>query len=317
MSAICRQEFVLKDLTFLLKGLVHQKITNSVINYWPSCRSKPVRLRSSSEHKLRYFWLNPCRLHEAEVLILFPQWRCTAADGKRWRIKSFFFFSHTKYSRSFVKLRLNPWCHVDYFTDVLATFMDLGTLQLRCCLWSIWEILDLIKNILKNIRWTKVLRVWNDMRVSNQCQNFNFWVNYLFKIKIHEVKLACKHTYLDFWIRLNPLTNYFQMMQDLNNWLERLLFKPSHSNDPAKDGRYKGSGNGMQGQPCLLNQNRKLLSIYSRFTTDFWNVLFERRLSAVWDFFVSATGDSPDVNHNCHLDFLPIKSSHWDDKFNS
>ncbi len=33
-------------------------------------------------------------------------------------------------SRSFVKLRSNPWCHMDYFNDVLATFLDLGTFQL-------------------------------------------------------------------------------------------------------------------------------------------------------------------------------------------
>ncbi len=44
----------------------------------------------------------------------------------------FSFFVHKKYSRSFVKLR---WCHMDYFTDVLATFLDLGTLQFCCCLW--------------------------------------------------------------------------------------------------------------------------------------------------------------------------------------
>ncbi len=30
-----------------------------------------------------------------------------------------------KYSRSFVKLRLYPCCHMDYFTDVLATFCTL------------------------------------------------------------------------------------------------------------------------------------------------------------------------------------------------
>ncbi len=33
------------------------KNENSVINYYPSCRSNPVS--SSSEHKLRYFWWNP------------------------------------------------------------------------------------------------------------------------------------------------------------------------------------------------------------------------------------------------------------------
>ncbi len=31
-----------------------------------------------------------------------------------------------KYSRSFVKLRLNYRCHMDYFTDVLAMFLCLN-----------------------------------------------------------------------------------------------------------------------------------------------------------------------------------------------
>ncbi len=34
-------------------------------------------------------------------------------------------FAHKKYFRSFVKLQLNPLCHMDYFTDVLATILDL------------------------------------------------------------------------------------------------------------------------------------------------------------------------------------------------
>ncbi len=40
------------------------------------------------------------------------------------------FFAHKKYSRIFVKLRFNPWCHMDYLTDVLATFLctDLGSI---------------------------------------------------------------------------------------------------------------------------------------------------------------------------------------------
>ncbi len=49
---------------------------------------------------------------------------------------TFFFFAHKKYSRNFIKLRLNLWCHMDYFTDILNNFLDLGTLQLRCCLWE-------------------------------------------------------------------------------------------------------------------------------------------------------------------------------------
>ncbi len=55
------------------------------------------------------------RMH---ALILSLQWQHVTA------IKSLFLFSlHKKFSRSFVKLQLNPWCH--YFTDVLATFLDL------------------------------------------------------------------------------------------------------------------------------------------------------------------------------------------------
>ncbi len=37
---------------------------------------------------------------------------------------------------------------MDYFTNVLATFLDLGTLWLHCCLRRVRELSDLIKNIL-------------------------------------------------------------------------------------------------------------------------------------------------------------------------
>ncbi len=37
----------------------------------------------------------------------------------------FVFFAHKKYSRSFIKLRLTHWCHMDYFNDVLSTFLGL------------------------------------------------------------------------------------------------------------------------------------------------------------------------------------------------
>ncbi len=35
------------------------------------------------------------------------------------------FFVCTKYSRSFLKLQLTHWCHMDYFNDVLTTFLGL------------------------------------------------------------------------------------------------------------------------------------------------------------------------------------------------
>ncbi len=41
------------------------------------------------------------------------------------KIIIFVFFVHKNYSRTFIKLQLNPWCHMDYLNDVLATFLSL------------------------------------------------------------------------------------------------------------------------------------------------------------------------------------------------
>ncbi len=37
----------------------------------------------------------------------------------------FVVFAHKKYSRSFITLQLNHWCHMDYFNDVLTSFLGL------------------------------------------------------------------------------------------------------------------------------------------------------------------------------------------------
>ncbi len=39
------------------------------------------------------------------------------------KVDIFVFFVHKKYSHSFIQLRLNHWCHMDYFNDVLTTFL--------------------------------------------------------------------------------------------------------------------------------------------------------------------------------------------------
>ncbi len=40
----------------------------------------------------------------------------------------FVFFVHKKFSLGFIKLRLNRWCHIDYFNNVLTTFLALKVL---------------------------------------------------------------------------------------------------------------------------------------------------------------------------------------------
>ncbi len=49
---------------------------------------------------------------------------------------------------SFIKLRLNHWCHMDYFTDFLTMFLSLGIFNLHCSLCRVRKLLDFIKNIL-------------------------------------------------------------------------------------------------------------------------------------------------------------------------
>ncbi len=60
----------------------------------------------------------------------------------------FVFFAYKKYSCGFVKLQLNSWCHMDYFTDLLATFLDLDCVNYIAVYGRVREISECIKNIL-------------------------------------------------------------------------------------------------------------------------------------------------------------------------
>ncbi len=63
------------------------KNANSVINYSPSCRSKPVR--PSSEHKLRYFWWNPRAFWpsiDSNVTEMFPGTETLMSTDVTWTI---------------------------------------------------------------------------------------------------------------------------------------------------------------------------------------------------------------------------------------
>ncbi len=60
---------------------------------------------------------------------------------------------HKNYSRSFIKLPLNHWCHMNYFNDVLTTF--LGLEHVSCVAvyagsessWISSKISEIIRNI--------------------------------------------------------------------------------------------------------------------------------------------------------------------------
>ncbi len=78
------------------------------------------------------------------------------------------FFVQKKYSCIFIKLQLNHWCHMDYFIYVLTTFLGLehGSSFAVYAGSESSRISSKISSFVLQ-RWTKVLQVWNDMRVNN------------------------------------------------------------------------------------------------------------------------------------------------------
>ncbi len=65
-----------------------------------------------------------------EKYVLWYSCECMSKSDKEEKelmkkVVIFVFFAHKMYSRSFIKLRLNHWCHMDYFNDVLTTFLGI------------------------------------------------------------------------------------------------------------------------------------------------------------------------------------------------
>ncbi len=74
------------------------------------------------------FFLKIVCFHSLRIYVrIYACWRLTRKRRNGW-IKSLFLFSlhRKKDSRSFIKLRLNHWCHMDYFNNVLTNFLGLN-----------------------------------------------------------------------------------------------------------------------------------------------------------------------------------------------
>ncbi len=95
-------------------------------------------------------------LHEVEVSVCVyslhnggaPQYKGWGGEESLNKVIIFVFFAHKKYSRSFIKLQLNPWCHMEYFTDVLATLLDLDRGSNLAVYGRVRELSDVFKSIL-------------------------------------------------------------------------------------------------------------------------------------------------------------------------
>ncbi len=67
------------------------------------------------------------RMHHGIVINswLHARWRLTRKRRHCWIKLCLFSLHNKKYSHSLLKLRLNHWCHMDYFNNVLTTFLGL------------------------------------------------------------------------------------------------------------------------------------------------------------------------------------------------
>ncbi len=73
------------------------------------------------------------------------------------------FFAHKNYSRSFIQLQLNHWCHMDYFNDVFTTFPGL---EHGSCI-ALYGCSESSRISIETCSENEVLQVWNDVRLSN------------------------------------------------------------------------------------------------------------------------------------------------------
>ncbi len=114
------------------ESVCSHKNESSVINHSPSCCSKPIRPSFIFRAQIKIFWMKSgsfLTLHRQQRMrcgiLVKAHWRLTRKRRNSW-IKSLFLFSLHKerYSRRFIQLRLNHWCHMDYFNDVLTLTLE-------------------------------------------------------------------------------------------------------------------------------------------------------------------------------------------------
>ncbi len=78
----------------------------------------------------------------------YPKWHFRVTQRRRM-VNVLFFLAHKIYSRNFVKLHLNHWCHMDYFNDtMLAMFLSLNRVRILAVYGRVRELSGMHTNIL-------------------------------------------------------------------------------------------------------------------------------------------------------------------------
>ncbi len=84
---------------------------------------------------------------------------------KHWQMVNKVFFAHKKLSHSLIKLRLNHWCHMDYFNDDLTTFLCSMNISVTLLSMQGQKALGFNKKkiLIRVLKMNVCLTVWNDM----------------------------------------------------------------------------------------------------------------------------------------------------------
>ncbi len=87
--------------------LCAKKMSNGFIQQFILFRVSPQRVFTRVPRRVSHFFYKVCEENNCWIAIIFV------------------FVAHRKYSRSFIKLQLDHWWHMDCFIDVLTTFLGL------------------------------------------------------------------------------------------------------------------------------------------------------------------------------------------------
>ncbi len=155
------------------KGIVHPKKEYPVINYSPSCHSKPVRPSFIFRTQTKIFMMEisaPAWTMKPPYYLVhkdnwnnefIQQFLLLPVSLQHWeelfyKVVIFVFLANKKYSCSFTKLRF--WCHrchMGYFINILTTFLGLKCVSC-VAVYTGSESLDFIKNILTCVLKTNI-----------------------------------------------------------------------------------------------------------------------------------------------------------------
>ncbi len=117
-----KSDFIFLGLFDLhLKGYSPQN-ENVAINLLPPCRSKPIKALFVFGTQFKIFWMKTGRQTLFKMALRWRRW-----DELLNKVVIFIFFAYKKYSRHFIKFRLNHWWQMDYFDDVFHSFLDLDS----------------------------------------------------------------------------------------------------------------------------------------------------------------------------------------------